>query len=83
MNICTWERMQKERRQKDQAAAELEGLDAIRNEYMILCSDIEMQINLSYQPEKKRRLQEQLIRLEEKLYRLDAQRMKLWDLAFA
>lgn len=64
-----------------QAAAQLEQLASLRDQYLKLASDLEEQISFTWQPDRKTKLLDRQLKLEQRLFNLDSRIAKLWDQA--
>ena len=68
---------------RTQAAAQLEQLASLRDQYIGLAADLEEQISLCWQPDRKSKLLDKQLKLEQRLYNLDSRIAKLWDVAYS
>lgn len=68
---------------RSQAAAQLEQLACIRDQYLELAADLEEQISLCWQPAKKIKLLDRQLKMEQRLYDIDSRIAKLWDAAYS
>lgn len=66
---------------RTQAAAQLEQLASLRGQYIGLAADLEEQISLCWQPDKRSKLLDKQLKMEQRLYNLDLRIAKLWDQA--
>lgn len=77
------ERDRKTEMKRSQAAAQLEQLASLRDQYLKLASDLEEQISFTWQPDRKSKLLDKQLKLEQKLYSIDTHIAKLWDVAYS
>ena len=77
------ERVRTAELKRSQAVTQLEQLNALRDQYIGLAADLEEQISLCWQPDRKSKLIDKQLKLEQRLYNLDSRIAKLWDVAYS